>query len=86
LWSGTSWGDGEFELGNSGDEVLLLDPANHPVDVVVYGTGRYSGVVPHPGVDWPDTLERIPANIDTNDCSRDFEPGGSPNWVQAYDT
>jgi uncharacterized repeat protein (TIGR01451 family) len=81
-----NWGDGEFELGNSGDEVLLLDPANHPVDVVVYGTGRYPGVVPHPGVEWPDTLERIPANIDTDDCSHDFEPGGSPNWVQSYDT
>jgi uncharacterized repeat protein (TIGR01451 family) len=77
-----SWGDGEFTLGNSGDEVLLLDPTNHLVDVVVYGTGRYPGVVPHPGVEWPDTLERIPANVDTNDCSHDFEPGWSPNFVQ----
>jgi hypothetical protein len=77
-----SWGDGPFTLGNSGDEVLLLDPTNHPVDVVVYGTGGYAGVVPHPGVAWPDTLERIPANVDTDSCSHDFEPGWSPNLVQ----
>jgi uncharacterized repeat protein (TIGR01451 family) len=77
-----SWGDGPFTLGNSGDEVLLLDSANHPVDVVVYGTGGYAGVVPHPGVAWPDTLERIPANVDTDSCSHDFEPGWSPNLVQ----
>jgi hypothetical protein len=82
LTKDTGWGTGEFGLGNSGDEVLLLDPADRAVDVVVYGNGSYAGVTPHPGVAWPDTLERIPANIDTNDCSVDFEAGWSPNYVR----
>ncbi len=77
------WGTGEFGLGNSGDEVLLLDPANRAVDVVVYGNGSYAGVTPHPLlVDWQDTLERVPANIDTNDCGVDFGAGWSPNDVR----
>jgi hypothetical protein len=83
LTKDTGWGTGEFGLGNSGDEVLLLDPANRVVDVVVYGAGSYPGVTPHPLLaDWRDTLERVPANIDTNDCSVDFEAGWSPNYVR----
>jgi phosphatidylserine/phosphatidylglycerophosphate/cardiolipin synthase-like enzyme len=79
-WGQPGW---DFSLSNSGDEVLLLTPSNAPVDVVVYGAGSYSGVVAHPLlVDPFDTLERFPANVDTNDCSYDFEPGGSPNFVR----
>jgi phosphatidylserine/phosphatidylglycerophosphate/cardiolipin synthase-like enzyme len=79
-WGKPGW---EFALSGAGDEVLLLNPSNQPVDVVVYGNGHYPGVTPHPLLaDWRDTLERIPANVDTNDCSYDFEPGGSPGWVQ----
>jgi uncharacterized repeat protein (TIGR01451 family) len=79
------WGkpDWHFGLSGAGDEILLLDPLNRPVDVVVYGAGSYPGVTPHPLlVDWRDTLERIPADVDTDDCSHDFEPGGSPNNVR----
>jgi hypothetical protein len=72
----------EFGLGNAGDEVLLLNPTNRPVDVVVYGSGSYPGVVAHPGAGSGDTLERIPANVDTNDCSNDFVPGWSPRFLQ----
>lgn len=79
-WGQPGW---EFSLSNSGDEVLLLDPLNRPVDVVVYGAGSYPGVTPHPLlVNWQDTLERFPANVDTDDCSYDFEPGGTPNYVR----
>jgi len=77
-----SWGTGEFGLGNGGDEILLLDPANRPVDVVVYGSGSYAGVVPHPGADPGDTLERVPAYADTDDCVQDFRVGWSPGWVR----
>lgn len=76
-----SWGTGEFGLGNTGDEVLLLDPAGRVVDAVVYGSGRYGGVVPNPGVGWGESLERIPAHADTDDCSQDFRAGWSPDWV-----
>jgi uncharacterized repeat protein (TIGR01451 family) len=80
-----NWGqpDWHFGLAAGGDEVLLLNPSNQVVDVVVYGAGNYPGVIPHPLlVDPGDTLERIPANVDTDDCSFDFEPGWSPNNVR----
>ncbi|HHH41961.1 MAG TPA: lamin tail domain-containing protein [Chloroflexi bacterium] len=69
-----SWEGFGFALGNGGDEVLLLDAAGQPVDVLVYGDGSYSGVIPHPGgVAAPGhSLERRPPGVDTDDCSRDF--------------
>ena len=85
----TSWGEGEFALGNAGDEVLLLDVNMQPVDVVVYGDGSYPGVVSFgdvSGVYNGNSLERWPANRDSNDCRRDFrvryapEPGGVVIW------
>ncbi len=85
----TSWGEGEFALGNAGDEVLLLDANMRPVDVVVYGDGSYSGVVSFgdvSGVYNGNSLERWPANRDSNDCQRDFrirytpDPGGVVSW------
>lgn len=78
-----SWGTGEFSLGNSGDEVLLLGPSNRAVDAVVYGGGSYAGVIPHPGVEPGDALERVPPYADTDDCGRDFRAGWSPGWTQA---
>jgi len=77
-----SWGTGEFGLGNQGDEVLLLDHSDQAIDVVVYGSGSYPGVAAHPGVDWGDTLERVPAYADSNDCGQDFGAGWSPGWAR----
>ncbi len=74
------WGTGEWELRNSGDEVLILDQVNHPVEVVVYGDGEYLGVVGHPGVSlYTHSLERYPALFDTDDCSQDFRDWPFPN-------
>jgi len=36
-----AWASGSIRLGNDGDEVLLLDETDVPVDVVTYGTGDY---------------------------------------------
>ena len=85
----TSWGEGECALGNSGDEVLLLDAARQVVDVLAYGTGSYPGVSSFTHVDQVyngNSLERWPANRDSNDCGRDFrvrympEPGNAVVW------
>jgi cardiolipin synthase len=86
----TNWGDGDFALGNSGDEVLLLDAGGVAVDVVVYGGGSYPGVTPFAdltGVYGGDSLERWPANRDSDDCARDFrvnydpaDPGSVTVW------
>ena len=49
------------------------------VDVVVYGSASYPGVTPHPGVGGGNSLERKPANRDTDDCSADFWERYTPN-------
>jgi hypothetical protein len=60
-------------LTNAGDEVVLRDAGGAAVDVVTYGDGAFSGVVPYPGeVNSGHSLERRPPERDTDDCSRDF--------------
>ena len=74
------WGEGEWELRGDGDQVLLLNAQNQPVDIVVYGDAAYPGVVAHPGVTYSShSLERFPPNSDTDDCSRDFRDWPFPN-------
>jgi hypothetical protein len=59
--------------------MILLDATGKPVDAVVWGTGTYPGVVPHPGVSAPDhSLERRPADQDTDDCSKDLQDRTPP--------
>ena len=68
-----AWDGFGLALGNPGDEVLLLDVDQAPVDVLTYGERAYPGVVPHPGGrDEGHSLERQPPRQDTDDCSRDF--------------
>jgi hypothetical protein len=85
----TSWGEGEFILGNTGDEVLLLDASQRVVDVMVYGTGVYPGTLSYGDVSAVfngNSLERWPANRDSDDCRRDFrvryapDPGDQKSW------
>lgn len=80
-----AWGDPAalFQLGNSGDEVILRNPSGQMVDAIAYGTGSYPGVVPcpFPTADTPlnASLERFPYNRDTDDCSTDFREWPFPN-------
>jgi hypothetical protein len=77
----TGWGEGEFLLGNEGDEVLLVDPENQIVDVLVYGSGVCAGSRSFVDLDLVfngNSLERWPANLDSDDCSRDFRVRYSP--------
>lgn len=69
----TTWGTGDWNLRNDGDQVLLFK-ANGTVlvDAVVYGDALLDGHVAHPGVVYSHSLERYPAAMDTNDCSKDF--------------
>jgi hypothetical protein len=74
------WGTGEWHLSNMGDEVLLLDARNLPLDVVVYGNGAYPRVQPHPGVSLSThSLERIPFAYDTDNCAIDFRDWAFPS-------
>ncbi len=75
-----AWDGFGFALGNAGDEVILLDKAGQPVDVLVYGNGTYADVLPHPGVGADGhSLERRPTIYDTNDCAHDFFDRYPPN-------
>lgn len=77
-----AWGDPAalLQLGNSGDEVLLRDPAGQVIDVITYGNGNYSGLAPCPLVSAPDhSLERYPYWQDTNNCPTDFRDWPFPN-------
>jgi hypothetical protein len=70
----TPWtAGGSIALSNSGDEVLLLDPWDTVIDVLVYGSGAFAGVSPHPTAPSVGySLERTLVSHDTDDCSTDF--------------
>lgn len=74
----TAWSNGAISLSNTGDEVLLLNIANAVVDAVVYASGAYPGVTPHPGVTTGHSIERNPLGQDTNNCSVDFTDRPAP--------
>lgn len=75
-----AWGEGDWGLGNEGDEVLLLNGVDQAVDVVVYGTGAYPTVVAHPGgIAYGHSLQRYPAWLDSDDCRLDFRDWPYPS-------
>jgi hypothetical protein len=82
----SAWADGTLELGNSGDQVLLLGPNNAVVDAAAWISNTLPGTLPFSGPITPGhTLERYPADKDTNDCNHDFhdQPFPSPGVVPA---
>ena len=79
-----AWGDPEalFQLGNTGDEVLLWHGGL--IDVVTYGDGFHSEVAGCALLALPNrTLERFPYWDDTDNCAIDFRawPFPSPNQL-----
>jgi hypothetical protein len=76
------WAVGSLYLSNSGDQVIVLDGSDTPLDVVTYEGGTWPGVTPHPGT-YDESVERQPADRDTNDGSIDFigQPGPNPGTV-----
>jgi len=74
----SAWATGTIALSNTGDEVLLLNGSDVPVDVVTYGSGSYPGVTAHALVATGHSLERSPANQDTNNCAVDFVDRNPP--------
>ncbi|MHA1867574.1 MAG: phospholipase D-like domain-containing protein [Candidatus Heimdallarchaeaceae archaeon] len=68
------FGLGDISLANTGDEILLMSPDGEVRDAVAWGSGSASGVVTWSGSTGEDkTLQRIPADQDTNDCTIDFQ-------------
>jgi len=80
------WATGQVHLGNAGDEVLILDEQDNIVDAVSWGISNYFLDPPVPGVDPGHTIERFPANVDT-DSNEDWidQPVPNPGIVRFED-
>ena len=74
------WSNGDMQIGNAGDEILLLDPHDTIIDMVVFGTGFYPGIT---ALSYSTgdhrSIERWPVRQDTNDCIQDFRLQANPN-------
>ncbi len=79
-----AWSGFGLALGNTQDEVLLLDAAAQPVDAAAWGGAPRAGVIPYPlvvGEGFPSdaTLKRYPPDGDHDDCSHDFYTSYRPS-------
>jgi hypothetical protein len=68
-----SWGSGSWSLSNSGDELLLLGPADQIIDSVAYRNGNYAvlGLEAGATAPEPDSLQRV-WPVDTDSMPHDF--------------
>ncbi len=77
---------GSITLANTGDYLKLDTPTTSSVDAVVWGTGSLPSITAWTGdMDESLTLQRDPANHDTDDCSVDFITD-TPNPGEVYIT
>ncbi len=78
-----SWEGFGIALGNTSDEVLLLDAEDARVDSVAWGGTRRAGVTPFTDFTAPfpsgASLKRYPPDIDRDDCAREFYVSYSPS-------
>ncbi len=65
---------GDIQLANTGDDLSLKDPADVTKDAVAWGSGSVSGVTAWSGATTgaDKTLQREPADVDTDNCNTDF--------------
>jgi hypothetical protein len=64
-----SWSGGAINLNNSGDEITIINKEDKQVDAVSWGDSQFAFDPPAPITDDGMTLERIPANTDSNRAS-----------------
>lgn len=68
----TTWASGSTNLANTGDEVLLVDYNDVVIDTLSWGTSTYAFDPAAPAVDDGHSLERVPADVDT-DSANDWQ-------------
>ncbi|MFW9853107.1 MAG: phospholipase D-like domain-containing protein [Candidatus Thorarchaeota archaeon] len=73
--SAADYGLGDIALANTGDEIILSDPDDNLKDAVAWGSGSVGGVTSWSGgsTGEDETLQRSPANQDTDNCNDDFK-------------
>lgn len=64
-----TWGTGSFNLSNTGDDVLILDWLDRPVDAVSWGTSAYAFDPAVALVTEGHSLARVPADSDTDSAT-----------------
>jgi hypothetical protein len=74
----TSWGSSSLVLVNSGDELLILDGLDEPVDTISYGSSIYFLNPSIPTAPEGSSLERFPADQDS-DSAADWQVQSLPN-------
>ena len=74
----STWATGKIALGNSGDEVLILDGSDAIVDAMSYGSETTFFDPPCLDVAAGHSLERSPTNVDT-DTAEDWIDQELPN-------
>ena len=74
----TIWASGNVLLSNDGDDLLILDKDDHLIDAVSWGNSNYAFAPSVPVVDAGHSLERRPANQDT-DSAIDWHDQSVPN-------
>ncbi len=65
----TAWSNGSIQMGNSGDEVLLLDGSDQIVDALSWGDSTVFLLPSAPDVPEGHSLERFPPWMDTDTAS-----------------
>ncbi len=65
----TAWATGSVSLSNSGDDVLLLDPADNLIDAVSWGSSTWAFTPSVPAPVEGHSIERNPANVDTDNAA-----------------
>jgi glycerophosphoryl diester phosphodiesterase len=73
----TAWASGSLNLRNDGDEVLLLDGSDTVQEAVSWGDSAWAFDPAVPGVSEGHSLERRPANEDT-DTAADWNDQALP--------
>ncbi len=67
------WASGSLSLSDGGDHLLLLDGSDTLLDVVVYGSETYPGIIAlSPAPNSGEVLARDAVGRDTDDCDDDF--------------
>jgi hypothetical protein len=78
LISNTAWGHGSFDLDDSGDEVLVLNPYLEFVDLVTWEDSPFAFQPFLPSPPTGNSLERCPVDQD-NDSAADWHNQPAPN-------
>jgi glycerophosphoryl diester phosphodiesterase len=73
----STWASGVFNLAGQGDEVLILNGEDQLVDAMSYGLSSYAFNPPAPTVPYGHSLERYPADVDT-DTAQDWIDQAAP--------